>query len=63
MLAKFLAMPVLGLIVGLVMLKVKLALVCAVGYFAWSTFFKPKDEVEIGYADEKSEEGEVIVEE
>jgi hypothetical protein len=52
-LVKFLAIPVLGLIVDFVMLTVKLALVCAVGYFVWSTFFKPRDEVEIGEADEK----------
>ena len=52
-LVKFLAMPALGLIVGLVMLTVKIALVCVVGYFVWSMFFKATDEVEIGAVDEK----------
>ena len=62
-LVKFLAMPVLGLMLGLVMLTVKIALVGAVGYFVWSMFFKPKDEVETGEVDEEIEEVEVIVEE
>jgi hypothetical protein len=62
-LVKFLAVPALGLIVGLVMLTAKIALVCAVGYFVWSMFFKSTDEVEIGAVDEKIEEVEVLVEE
>jgi nitrate/nitrite transporter NarK len=59
---KFLAMPIVTILIGLVAMTMKFALIAAVGYFVYSLFLKRDDDSEDD-AEEEIQEAEVVGEE
>ena len=59
---KFLAMPLFGMMLGLIAMTMKFALIAAVGYFIYSMFLKCREKCEVE-VEEEIEEVEVIIEE
>jgi hypothetical protein len=63
---KFLAMPIVTILIGLVAMTVKFALIAAIGYFLYSLFLKRNEESEDDVDDdveEEIQEAEVVGEE